>query len=124
VAACPPGRDCAPMDGRSLRPLLEGEGEWPADRAIPLSLDEGWTYRALRTAEALYAEFDASRWQEFAEPVVELYDLEADPDELENIAGAPDSADRVAELHDRLEQLAVCAGIEGRDAGGEAPTCE
>ncbi len=124
VGGCPADAECPPMDGRSLRGLLEGEGPWPADRAIPLELDDGWTYRALRTAAELYVELDASRWADFDEPALELYDLERDPHQLENVAGDPGRGGRVAELHARLEVLGRCAGIEGRDPAGDRPHCE
>jgi arylsulfatase A-like enzyme len=94
-----------PTDGRSLRPLLTGRGEWPTDRAIPLSLDEGWTYRGLRTPDELYLELDASRWRRFERPAVELYELERDPHQLQNVADRPGEAKRVAALHRRLEAL-------------------
>ena len=105
VEPCPPQSGCEPMDGRSLRPLLSSGGDWPEDRAIPLSLDEGWAYRGLRTRDELYLELDASRWRRFDPPAVELYDLQRDPDQLDNVADRPGEADRVAALHRRLEAL-------------------
>ena len=105
VEPCPPGSDCTPMDGRSLRPLLAGGEEWPSDRAIPLALDEGWTYRAVRTPGELYLELDASRWRRFGSPAVELYELKRDPHQLRNVAKLPGKADEVAVLHRRLEAL-------------------
>ena len=105
VEPCPPNSDCAPMDGRSLRPLLEGGKAWPRDRAIPLALDEGWTYRAIRTPDELYLELDASRWRRFGSPAVELYDLSRDPHQLRNVATLPGKADEVTVLHRRLEAL-------------------
>ncbi len=125
VTPCPDGLDCEPMDGRSLRGLLEGEAtRWPEDRAIPLELDDGWSYRALRTTLELYMELAASRKTDFPEPAIELYDLAMDPDQLTNLADDPAERERRAELHARLEVLGRCSGIEGRDPKGERPYCE
>lgn len=119
------GGGCPPLDGRSLRPLLEGGEGWPADRAIPMMLDEGWTYRALRTESEAYLELDATRKAQFEPPEQELYDLAADPHELENLAGTPGEAERVAKLRARMNRLLGCAGIEGRDEPFRgAPFCE
>lgn len=123
VDPCEGRGSCTPMDGRSLRPLLEGREGFPSDRAIPFSLAEGWTYDALRTPTELYMELDATRYATFDEAVPELYDLDRDPDQLDAISSPSDP--RVRELSKRLEGLAGCAGIEGRDqptAG--APFCE
>jgi len=116
-------KGCAAIDGRSLRPLLEGRPGWPSDRAIPFALAEGWTYRALRTPGELYMELDATRSTTFDSPVPELYDLNADPDQLEAITDPADP--RVGEMAERLELLSGCAGISGRDEpSGDAPFCE
>ena len=45
----------------------------------------------------------------------ELYDLDADPFELDNRAGDPGYAAEQTQLHARLEELRDCAGIVGRD---------
>jgi N-acetylglucosamine-6-sulfatase len=120
---CPPGRRCDPLDGRSLRALLEG-GEWPGRRAIPLTLDDGWAYEALRSRRELYMELTASRKQDFDSPQRELYDLETDRDQLTNLAAEPKPVDRsrLSRLERRLARLSDCAGIEGRDrrSGGRS----
>lgn len=108
---CPQG-SCPPIDGRSLRPLLEGDGDLGEDRAIPLKLDDGWTYEAIRTPRYLYMEIAASRKREYAEPEPELYDLDADPDQLENLAGDASAADIQEELSDRLQAAIECRGTE------------
>ncbi len=125
AAACPPGRKCDPLDGRSLRGLLEG-ADWPADRAIPLTLDDGWSYKAMRTDEELYMEVAASRKQEFAEPQPELYELRDDPDQLDNLAADANRVirKRLDALALRLADLTDCAGIEGRDRARGRPFCE
>jgi superoxide dismutase, Cu-Zn family len=68
-------------------------------------------YRALRTADLLYVEY--------AGGVRELYDLRADPQELENLAGSADPA-LLARLARRLAELRVCAGVTCR-AAEDAP---
>lgn len=88
VDPCPGAAACQPMDGRSLKPLLTGDAaDWPANRAIPMTLDDGWTYEALRTPTHLYMEIASSRKQTFSSPRPELYDLRRDPDQLHNLAG-------------------------------------
>lgn len=123
---CPDRGRCEPMDARSLRPLLEG-GEWPDRRAIPLTLDDGWSYAALRSEGELYMELTANRKREFPEPERELYDLRADPNELENLAADPGPAtrERLRSLSVELARLTDCAGIRGRDERtGNRPYCE
>ncbi len=127
VDPCEYWKRCVPMDGRSLRPLLEAKGDWPTNRMIPLTLDEGWAYSGLRGAGELYVEFDASRWRDFGTgPAVEYYDLASDPDQLSNLAA--DSRGRFPRLDDlgaRLRDLERCAGIEGRDERTPGkPFCE
>jgi N-acetylglucosamine-6-sulfatase len=126
AAHCPAGRRCAPLDGRSLRGLLEGEA-WPEERAIPLTLADGWYYEAVRTKHELYIELTASRKHDFDGRRRELYDLRSDPDQLDNLAARPseETRKRVDVLARRLADLSDCAGIEGRDprSAGQ-PYCE
>ena len=106
---------CRPPDGRSLVPLLTGdEGEWPHDRGVLVELDDGFTYSAIRTPGHLYAELTADRQGPLPQPETELYDLAADPDELENLAGADPELE--AGLAERLGALRRCAGTTGKAA--------
>jgi N-acetylglucosamine-6-sulfatase len=106
------------IDGRSLLPLFAGEASpasWrrgfllaigsenrlrsfarrgqlgPVDGIIP--------YRAVRTDREVYVEY--------ANGEKELYDLQADPDQLENLAGTADAA-RLRRLATLLDSLAGC----------------
>lgn len=116
VDPCRVWERCVPMDGQSLRPLLEGSGGWSGDRVIPLSLDDGWRYNGLRTETELYLELEESRWRSFSPPAIEYYDLRSDPDQLENLAASDGGvADRLDLLGAQLGELSRCAGIEGRD---------
>lgn len=57
----------------------------------------------LRTSDYLYVEY--------ADGFVELYDLKADPYEMENVASQTDAA-LLSRLSQWLHELAVCAGSE------------
>ena len=106
--------DCRPPDGRSLVPLLTGDGhDWPPDRAVLVELDDGFTYSAIRTPDYLYAELTADRQGPLPEPETELYDLAADSDEVENLAGVDPDLD--AGLAERLDALRRCTGTTGKD---------
>ena len=124
---CSADGECWRMDGRSLRALLEGNSErWPRDRAIPIELDDGYSYTALRTPRYLYSEMTADRGGPLAHPAPELYDLRADPQQLENLARSKDPEIKAvgSRLADRLFKLRRCEGIEGRDPRGKHKFCE
>jgi N-acetylglucosamine-6-sulfatase len=102
------------VDGRSFAPLLRGE-EPPWRDAVLL---EGWrtpgnptpAYEAVRTPDRLYVEYETGER--------ELYDLRADPYELNNLAGrSPEEAG----LSARLEDLRGCAGVSCRVAEDAGP---
>ena len=129
---CVGGR-CRPVDGRSVRPLLEDNpGGYPADRAILLELDESeadsYVFEALRTKRYLYSRLHRDRNGPLPRTGIELYDLEEDPHELENLWTLDRDAVRElrAELDARLDRLAACVGSEeGRFTRVEAPgDCE
>lgn len=110
---CIGDRDCRELDGRSLRPLLEGRDQsWPSDRAVLMELDDGHTYTALRTDRYLYTEITADRAGELREPAIELYDLVRDPYELDNLATLEpeENSKLLDELAARLDRLTSCSG--------------
>jgi hypothetical protein len=112
------------VDGRSLVPLIQGEPPPAARQAALIELiaaaDGGETqsgvdesvasgevardvppYRALRTAEAVYVEYDSGER--------ELYDLRVDPYQLDNLANNVDPT-LIDRFSTRLAELARCAG--------------
>jgi len=123
------------VDGRSLVPLLHGDdGPWRRDFLVEFRGQYGTrilidtradvekkvasenglgafvpSYRAVRTARWKYVE-----WYGGTDHDYELYDLRADPYELENLLatpeGATEHASTTARLQSRLEALAACAG--------------
>jgi N-acetylglucosamine-6-sulfatase len=127
---CKKGR-CRALDGRSLAPLLsEGAAGWPGDRGVLFETRTGKTpcrYEAIRTQRFLYAEHgvgNAARCRRAEQK--ELYDLDADPNELENLLRAANSsppANTEAALKERLDALRKCSGVAGLDSGG-GPRCE
>jgi uncharacterized sulfatase len=89
----PPG-----LEGRSLVPLLDDpSAKW--DRpAFTLVAREDWLGRSVRTEEWCYTEWDEGRRG------AELYDLQADPHELKNLAKDPAKATTVAKLRKLLHE--------------------
>ncbi len=132
---------CRVMDGRSLVPLLSGEGDaWPDRRPILTELN--LNAQGVDVGRGISCTFQGvfdGRWAYFRhtlvpdpalgscaeQRVIEQYDLERDPFELENLAvdrGAAGDRARAARgrLERALEQLSDCAGIEGRDTEPES----
>ena len=128
---------CRTMDGRSLVPLMLNSATWPADRAILLESHRNnrdghsCRYRGLRTPKTLYVEhasvLDPRTGECRRASEIERYDLAADPFELENLFPAePGSPEKryERELSKRVEALADCAGIPGRDPASTTSYCE
>lgn len=139
---CPEAGECRVMDGRSLLPLLDGgDRDWPANRPIATEFDIGkdaiqpgratsCRFQGVRQGPWLYIRHTASPNPDTGvceeSEIVELYDRAADPFELDNLTSVAPNLPRVVEATERLsrltDQLAVCAGIRGRDpepASGE-----
>jgi choline-sulfatase len=93
LAGGEPPEIAAPLDGRSLAPLLAGDDEtWP-DTVFGEYLGEGAAAPCLmvRRGNHKYIHSDADPAQ--------LYDLAADPLELENLAGVPAHTKVESRLH-------------------------
>jgi uncharacterized sulfatase len=83
----PPG-----LEGKSLVPLLDNPAAPWQRPAFTLVAREDWLGRSVRTERWSYTEWDEGRRG------VELYDLQADPHELKNMAKDPALASTVTEL--------------------------
>lgn len=116
--SCAEPGHCRVLDGRSMSPLLGGSEAWPADRAAIAEITGVRTkYEAIRAEHSVYVDYGSGQH--------ELYDLQADPFELHNLAGEPSAAGLESDLKSRLQTLEHCAGIEGRDPQqGSRPFCE
>ena len=135
---CAAAGACRVMDGRSLIGLLAGNGGgFPQDRALVTEYDVGGNtsqedglcrYSGVRASEAIYVEHtlaDTLSGGCEETPVRELYDLDSDPFQLQNLAGGGPPSALENELADRLDALRDCAGIAGRDPQVEGrPYCE
>jgi N-acetylglucosamine-6-sulfatase len=106
-------------DGVSLVPLLKGQRQGTGRDLVLENLEQGSlgaeggespdtgrypAYHALRTARWLYVDYQDDTQG------LELYDLRADPDNLENLASRPRYARVRARLARRLAALESCAG--------------
>jgi N-acetylglucosamine-6-sulfatase len=136
---CPEAGDCRVLDGRSLMPLLTGPGaEWPDPRPIGIEFDIGKDqiqpgrptschYQGVREGDWVYIEHTRVPNAEGVceeSDLVELYDRNADPFELDNLVATDPGAPHVVAQTERLAQLtaelATCSGIEGRDPEPES----
>jgi arylsulfatase A-like enzyme len=86
------------MDGRSLIPVARQPG---IEQGRELLIEEP-TFKAIRTERYIYAEYNAG--------AKELYDLQADPFELQSLHNNPAYAAVQAQLASQLHLLQACAG--------------
>jgi N-acetylglucosamine-6-sulfatase len=111
---------CRTMDGRSLSPLLNGTGGWPADRGLLIELQD-CQYRGVRAGRQVYLEYGSgplSTSGSCRPEAIEHYDVAADPFQLENLYPAPrrsPEGELQRELQSRIASLGRCAGIADRD---------
>jgi arylsulfatase A-like enzyme len=108
---------CRTFDGRSLVPVIDGEGGFPNDRAIGIEI-EGCQYRGVRQGDYVYIEHSAMENGQCVRTDTELYDLSKDPWQLDNLFPAPplsQTANVIQRMHDLTVRIEDCQGIEGRD---------
>ncbi len=108
-----------PLDGRSLIPLLRGEADdWREDFVIESwHQGRGLSLRGLHTERYVYIE----TWYSQTDHDTELYDLQADPYQLESQHAGPASAALLEALRARLEALAPLADFPILEKGGGRP---
>ena len=94
------------IDGKSLISLIEGVSDgWRTS-----FLTEGWkspegvAFTSIHDGNFVYIDFGAGE--------VELYNLVADPYQLENLAGDGAYAEEIKKLQDELMRLKACKGAE------------
>jgi N-acetylglucosamine-6-sulfatase len=98
------------QDGQSLLPSLQNPN-LELGRAILLEAYGGPPIKGVRTSRYLYTEWDTGGL-----PERELYDTDADPYQLTNLANDPAYLPVVAQLGQELRQLEGCAGASCRTA--------
>ncbi len=103
----------SPVNGRSLRSLLEGQGSLPAREAFAehTNVKEN-EQKALRTPRFKFIVSIPRRSSDSRDESFELYDLKRDPGEQQNLA--PGLAARVAELRAKLGRI-MDGGETARD---------
>ena len=114
---------CRVMDGRSLVGLMRGERQrWPRARArLTEAGGNCGRYAAVDRGRWLYAQRFGGKPPDCRTTATELYDLEADPRQLDNLLGIPETRSRpgveakAQEMASLLAELRECSGIRGRD---------
>jgi N-acetylglucosamine-6-sulfatase len=106
-----------PSDGRSILPLLDDpDAAW--GRAVYL---EGHAPSGIRRPPFDGVHTGDSVYVEYRDGSTELYNVAADPAQLENLADELDASEMQAELEVLLEQLRACAGDSCRNIGSALP---
>ena len=98
------------MQGRSLLPLLRGE---PVTWREEVFTEHLWEHPRIPRTEGLRTDrWKYIRYLDHPE-YEELYDLQSDPHEAQNLAAAPEHAERLAELRSRCTAAARAAAGDG-----------
>ena len=90
------------LDGASFKPLIEDPGRKWKSAAFSEHRGRGYHGRTLREKRYRYTEWTPLKDKE-GETLRELYDLEEDPFEYDNLAASPGNESLVAELSQRLK---------------------
>ncbi len=101
------GRPGDHIQGRSWLPLLRGDASGWREAALleyysheqPMPWMRDLSYKVVNTGQ-----FKLVHWLQH-HGADELYDLEADPYEMDNLAGRPEHGERLAELRSHLDRL-------------------
>lgn len=116
----------AELDGQSVLPTVD-RPDGDHDRAVlveqadlPIDPEDGGQVRyaaprSVRQTDWVYHAAVTDRWKliEWDQlGTYELYDLSADPDEIDNLAYHPDHQERLAYMVERLERLRWCKGAD------------
>jgi N-acetylglucosamine-6-sulfatase len=122
---------CRVMDGRSVVPLLKGNGGgFPDDRSVVLEYGRErdktgllCKYDGIRAPGNVYIEYTGLANGGGCDPIEEgeLYDLARDPFQLDNVFRPNGGNGAQARYAKKLKELRDCSGIAGRDpqpAGG------
>ncbi|MBT5110666.1 MAG: alkaline phosphatase family protein [Rhodospirillaceae bacterium] len=98
------------LEGRSLSPLLRGNGGAPVEWRDAAIAEADYAWRAARwtldrgpaDSRAFMVRTDRWKYIHYEGFAPQLFDLDEDPGELNDLGACPDHAERRAELHDRL----------------------
>lgn len=107
------------LDGTSFAPLLHGRGmRWRDTQLVQTGNRElktrGWEVRGVRTSRWTYG-------RNLSTGAEQLYDREADPYEMDNLAADPEHTAVLRELRRRTRVLSRCAGAECATRFGRVP---
>ncbi len=108
------------LDGRSWLAALSGAELPPRDILFEGFYSNDSTNGETRRYYASVRD-GALQYTEYHTGEVELYDLERDPLQLDNLAGTPEYGDREAALALRLEDLSRCEGNLQQEVAGKPP---
>jgi arylsulfatase A-like enzyme len=114
---CLRGDRCRTLDGRSLMPLIDGEGRFPETRGIALERSS-CDFRGVRWDEKLYISYSVAGTSGCVPGEAEMYDVDADPFQLHDLlpAASGSANDELRrKLARKMRRLGTCTGIRGRD---------
>lgn len=108
---------CRVMDGRSLMPLMDGSGGFPASRAVGLER-YSCDFRGVRWEQKIYISYSLEGTSGCQPGEAEMYDVGADPYQLNDLLPTTPGTfndDLRLKLTRKMRHLSDCSGIRGRD---------